>query len=87
MATGGESRDEESRPPGQEPDHVGSCRPVRTVALLCLGKERPGRPWGGFVWDLVPDLTSTWKQSSLAGAKTLLRFRPGALLFCLHPIQ
>ena len=43
MATRGESRGEERRPPGQKPDHVGPRRPVRTVALLCSGKERPRR--------------------------------------------
>ena len=44
MATGGESRGEESRLLGQEPNHVGPHGPVRTVALLCLGKERPRGP-------------------------------------------
>ena len=58
----GESRAEESRPSGQEPDHLGPRGPVRTVALLCSGKERPGKPWDGFVWDLVPVLTAMWKQ-------------------------
>ena len=43
IATGDESRGEESRPPGQEPDHMGLRGPVRTVALLCLGKGRPTR--------------------------------------------
>ena len=36
-------------------------RAVRTVALLCLGKERPRRLWAGFLWDLVPILTAMWK--------------------------
>ena len=44
MATRGESKGEESRPPGQEPDHLGPRGPVKTVALLCVGKERPRRP-------------------------------------------
>ena len=39
IATGGESRGEESRPPGQEPDHMGLRGPVRTVAQ---GREGPG---------------------------------------------
>ena len=44
MATRGESKGEESRPPGQEPDHLGPRGPVKTVALLCVGKGRPRRP-------------------------------------------
>ena len=36
-------------------------RAVRTVALLCSGKERPGRTWAGSLWDLVPVLTAMWK--------------------------
>ena len=44
IATGGESRGEESRLPGQEPDHMGPRGPVRIVALLCSGKGRPRRP-------------------------------------------
>ena len=61
MATRGESRGEERRPPGQKPDHVGPHRPVRTVALLCSGKERPRRLWAGCLWDIVPILTAMWK--------------------------
>ena len=62
MATRGESRGEESRLSGQEPDHVRPCGPVRTVALMCSGKESPRKPWAGFLWDLVPILTATWKR-------------------------
>ena len=43
MAARGESRGKESRLPGQEWDHMGPCRPVRTVTLLCSEKERLGR--------------------------------------------
>ena len=41
---------------------MGPHGPVITVALLFSGKERPGRPWDGFLWDLVPVLTAMWKQ-------------------------
>ena len=40
---------------------MGPCEPMRTVALLCLGKERPGSLWAGFLWDLLTILTATWK--------------------------
>ena len=40
---------------------MGPHGPVITVALLFSGKERPGRPWDGFLWDLVPVLTAMWK--------------------------
>ena len=34
---------------------------------------------------LSPSSHRCGNRGSLAGAKTLLRFRPAALLFCLHP--
>ena len=66
MATRDESKGEESRPVGYEPDHVGPFGSVRTVALLCQMKEMPKRPWVGCPWDLVPVLIVMWKWRPLA---------------------
>ena len=47
---------------------MGPCGPVRTVAVLCSGKERPGWPWAGCLWDLVPVLKPHANRGSLRGA-------------------